>query len=115
MGNIESQERDLYAQMLKTMLKARGCSIKHSQILDFLSFLNETCPWFPEGGTVNLLTWKKVGKQLHDRHRRRSRKMSYSYIRTMVLIPDCLDLEQESLRMSKQGEATALKHTVEGC
>lgn len=30
----------------------------------FLAFIEETCPWFLEEGTVNLETWAKVGEQI---------------------------------------------------
>jgi hypothetical protein len=32
--------------------------------MQFLDFVQDTCPWFPEEGTVNLETWNKVGDGL---------------------------------------------------
>jgi hypothetical protein len=29
-----------------------------------LDYVQDTCPWFPEEGTVNLDTWQKVGERL---------------------------------------------------
>lgn len=52
--------------MLKVMLTARGCSVLSGQEMEFLSFIQETCPWFPEEGTVNPTTWERVGQQLRD-------------------------------------------------
>lgn len=69
MGQHGSKERDLFAQMLKAMLKAHGYSVLSGQEMEFLSFAHETCPWFPEEGTVNPATWERVGQQLRDRSR----------------------------------------------
>lgn len=52
--------------MLKAMLRAQGCSIRHQQLLDLVDFVNKTCRWFAEEVTVNVETWEKVGKQLTD-------------------------------------------------
>ena len=51
--------------MLKTMLKARGVSVTKPKLEKFLSFVEETRPWFPEEGTVSLETWAKVGSKFN--------------------------------------------------
>jgi hypothetical protein len=66
MGQNGSKERDLYVQMLKAMLKTRGSKIRSLQLAQFLDYVQDTCPWFPEEGTVNLDTWQKVGERLQD-------------------------------------------------
>lgn len=39
----------------------------HSQQLEsFHAFVQETCPWFPEEGTVTEQTWQKVGLLLQQ-------------------------------------------------
>jgi hypothetical protein len=45
------------------MLKISRSRIR-SQFMQFLDFVQDTCPWFPEKGTVNLETWNKVGDRL---------------------------------------------------
>lgn len=45
-----------YVTMLKAMLRAQGCAIRHQKLLDLLDFVNKTCPWFAEEGTVNVET-----------------------------------------------------------
>ncbi|KAK1340718.1 hypothetical protein QTO34_017109 [Cnephaeus nilssonii] len=70
---------------------------------DFLSFANETCPWFPEEGTVNFQMWEKVGKHLRDRYTAEGpEKIPIPTLTLWSLIHNCLDPAQESLRMSKQ-------------
>nr|KAF6418684.1 hypothetical protein HJG63_008732 [Rousettus aegyptiacus] len=64
MGNGNS--RQLFVHMLKNMLWARGAKVGHQQLCNFLEFIEKVCPWFPEEGTVNLETWKKVGEKLQD-------------------------------------------------
>jgi hypothetical protein len=46
------------------MLKIRGSRVRTLQLMQFLDFVQDTCLWFPEGGTVNLETWNKVGDRL---------------------------------------------------
>lgn len=48
------------------MLDARGAKGGHQQLCKFLEFTEKVCPWFPEEGTMNLETWKKVGERLQD-------------------------------------------------
>ena len=43
-------------QTLKPMLKARGTKVRSSQLEQFLDFVPQTCPWFPDEGTVNGIT-----------------------------------------------------------
>jgi hypothetical protein len=46
------------------MLKIRGSRVRSLQLMQFFDFVQDTCPWFPEEGTVNLETWNKVGHGL---------------------------------------------------
>jgi hypothetical protein len=64
MGENGSKERDLYVQMLKAMLKTRGSKGRSFQVIQFLDYVQDTFPWFPEEGTVNLDTWQNVGERL---------------------------------------------------
>lgn len=50
------------------MLTAQGCSVRSThQIQQCLDFVQETCLWFPEEGTVNSETREKARVRLHDR------------------------------------------------
>jgi hypothetical protein len=68
MGQGEFKDQELYIQALKDMLKIRGIRLRLSQVMQFLDFVQDTCLWFPEEGTVNLETWNKVGDGLRARH-----------------------------------------------
>lgn len=58
----------------------------------FLGFVQETCPWFPEEGTINLQTWHKVGKALRDRYTGEGPQQLPVYTFTFWnLIKECLD------------------------
>lgn len=50
MGQQVSKYWNIFVQMLKAMLRARGCIVRTHQIQQFLDFVQETCPWFPEEG-----------------------------------------------------------------
>jgi hypothetical protein len=64
MGQNGSKEQDLYVQMLKAMLKTRESKVRLLQLIQFLDYVQDTCPWFPEKGTVNLDTLQKAGERL---------------------------------------------------
>jgi hypothetical protein len=59
MGQGESEDQELYIQALKAMLNIRGSRVRLLQLMQVLDFVQDTCPWFPEEGTVNLQTWNK--------------------------------------------------------
>lgn len=42
------------------MLKSRGAEVSQKQLTQFLTFIGEMCPWFPEEGAVSLQIWGKV-------------------------------------------------------
>lgn len=54
----------LYAIMLKDMLKSRGAKISQKRLTQFLTFIGEICPRFPEEGAVSLQTWEKVEERI---------------------------------------------------
>lgn len=46
------------------MLKSRGTKVSQKQLTQFLTFVGEMCPWFPEEGAVSLQIWEKVEGRL---------------------------------------------------
>jgi hypothetical protein len=50
------------------MLKIRGNRVRSLQLMQFLDFVEDTCPWFLEEGTVNSETWNKVGDGLRVKY-----------------------------------------------
>ncbi|XP_066866754.1 endogenous retrovirus group K member 8 Gag polyprotein-like [Kogia breviceps] len=64
MGQKGSKERQLFAQVLLPMLKARGSTVTASQVSDFLQQVYEVSAWFPEGGSMDAALWKRVGEDL---------------------------------------------------
>lgn len=95
MGQLETKERSLYAQMLKNMLQARGARVTTFQIERFLHFVQEICPWFPEEGTVNMGVWQKVGQRLRDFHSATPTQTPIDAFPLWQLIKDCLDVMPE--------------------
>ena len=64
MGSSESKEIHLFIGVILQLLNKRGIKVKKASVQSFFTFVQEQCPWFLEEGTVNLDTWKKVGKKL---------------------------------------------------
>jgi hypothetical protein len=48
MGQGESNDKYLYLQALKAMLKIRGSRVRSLQLRQFLDFVQDTCLWFSE-------------------------------------------------------------------
>lgn len=43
-------------------------AVKAHRLEDFLAYVKDACPWFPEEGTLDSEVWEKVGTQLRERH-----------------------------------------------
>ena len=114
MGNAGSSERRLYEQTLKSMLTVRGAKVRSSQVEQFLHFVQQTCPWFPDEGTVNETTWAQVGEKLRDRYTAEGpAKMTVFTFTLWALIRDVLDVQKEEVKVKKSIVDT-LASAVEG-
>ena len=87
---------------------------------NFLSFVEEVCPWFPEEGTVDFETLKRVGIKLQDYYSAHGhKKVPVDTFSLWNQIRDCLDLRHEGHRWSEglmRGKSTStssLKETGE--
>ena len=114
MENAGSAERRLYEQMLKSMLIARGPKVHSSQLEQFLDFVQQTCPWFPDEGTINETTWAKVAEKLRDRYTAGGpAKMPIFTFTLWALIGDALHPQKQKVKV-KKCIADTLASTVEG-
>lgn len=110
MGQTESRERRLYADIIKHMLKSRGVKVSSNQLSRFLSFVQQCCPWFPEEGTVDVQTWEKVGKQLKDYYAANGpTKVPADTFSLWNLFKDALDPRHESASFFKDLGESMLK------
>jgi hypothetical protein len=74
------------------MLKIRGRRVRLLQLTQSLDFVQGTCPWFPEEGTVNLETWNKVGDRLRMQYTAEGPEcMSIFTFSLLSMIRDCLE------------------------
>ena len=105
----QGSSRKLFVTMLKTMLKVRGVTVAKHKLEKFLLSVEEFCPWFPEDGTVNIETWKKVGEQIQQYYSLHgAEKVPLdAYSLWTLIIRDCLDPEHESKKLE-----TALKNII---
>ncbi|XP_032949526.1 endogenous retrovirus group K member 9 Gag polyprotein-like [Rhinolophus ferrumequinum] len=63
MGNVNSQYR-AYICLLKHLLEARRARVSDQKLEELLQVIETHCPWFPNLGTLDLKTWRKVGTEL---------------------------------------------------
>lgn len=96
----QAGSRTLYVKGLKRMLASRGAKVGKDQLERFLAFVETVCPWFPEGGTVNIQTWVKVGERLQDYYTVHGPlKVPVETFGLWTLIRDCLDLRHEQFKI----------------
>ncbi|XP_072813410.1 endogenous retrovirus group K member 10 Gag polyprotein-like [Vicugna pacos] len=96
----QNNSRGLFVQMLRVMLKARGIQVTKQRLEQFLVFVEEICPWFPEQGTVNLETWRVVGVRLRDYYTANGpNKLPVTVLPLWQLIRDCLDPATEGEKL----------------
>ena len=103
----QGSSRQIFVHMLEQMLKSRGAKVKPQQLLIFLEFIEEVCPWFPEEGTVNIETWLKVGDQLktfYDCHG--PERVPLVTFSLWAMIKDCLDFRHEREVISEKIKST---------
>lgn len=99
MGQTSSAERKLFIDIITCMLKKRGTAVTRSQVARFLHFVQEQCPWFPEGGSVNLDIWKAVGEQLQKYYTRCGPEgVPVDAFALWMLIRDTLDPTPDSVK-----------------
>ena len=95
----QTHSRQLFVHMLSVMLKHRGITVSKPKLINFLSFIEEVCPWFPREGTVNLETWKKVGEQIRTHYTLHvPEKIPVETLSFWTLIRDCLDFDNDELK-----------------
>jgi hypothetical protein len=59
--------------------------------MQLLDFVQDTCPWFPEDGTVNLETWTKVGDGLRAHYAAEGLECLHIFTFCLLsMIRDCL-------------------------
>ena len=95
----QTHSRHLFVHMLSVMLKHWGITVSKPKLINFLSFIEEVCPWFPREGTVNLETWKKVGEQIRAHYTLHGpEKVPVETLSFWTLIRDCLDFDNDELK-----------------
>lgn len=106
----QGSSRVLFIHMLQNMLQARGAKVGHQQLDRFLDLIEKVCPWFPEEGTVNLETWKKVGERLQSYYGDQGpSKVPVDTFGLWTLIRDSLDPRHECLRGNSNPEQNESK------
>ncbi|XP_073654842.1 endogenous retrovirus group K member 10 Gag polyprotein-like [Tursiops truncatus] len=105
MGQKGSKEHELFAQVLLSMLKARGNKVSTSQLTEFLQNIYDVSPWFPDGGSVDIEIWQKVGEDLKNYYE--SPGPTHTPVVTFSLwnlIKECLDSSHDSVDLNVKSE-----------
>lgn len=62
----ELSQHQIYIGQLKEALKTRGVKVKSGDLFRFFDFVKDTCPWFPQEGTIDIKRWRRVGDAFQD-------------------------------------------------
>ena len=62
----ELSQHQIYVEQLKEALKIRGVKVKSNDLFKFFDFVKDTCPWFPQEGTIDIKRWRRVGDCFQD-------------------------------------------------
>ena len=62
----ELSQHQIYVGQLKEALKIRGVKVKSNDLFKFFDFVKDTCPWFPQEGTIDIKRWRRVGDCFQD-------------------------------------------------
>lgn len=109
----QGNSKQLFIQILKTMLRAHGVKTG-SKLEKFLSFIEEICAWFPEEGTISLETWEKVGTKIKDFYSAHGpEKVPVEAFSLWSLIRDCLDPQHSPLPPGTVGIILGRSSTTE--
>ncbi|XP_052616181.1 endogenous retrovirus group K member 113 Gag polyprotein-like [Peromyscus californicus insignis] len=68
MGQATSSQ-DLFLSGLKEALKIQGTRVKKKDLKAFFDYIIDTCPWFPQEGTIDEKSWACLGDCLDDYYR----------------------------------------------
>lgn len=64
MGQKQSMEQGYFITALQALMKEKGIKVSQSALREFFDIVCDYCPWFPDGGTVDLKDWQRVGQEL---------------------------------------------------
>lgn len=101
----QGNSKRLFTHILRSMLKTRGIKTSEAQLLRFLEFVVQICPWFPEEGTLNLETWEKVREHLqgyYDAHG--PSEVPVDTFSLWNLVRDVIDPRHKGIRYSKNDQ-----------
>lgn len=93
----QSNSSELFIQVLHSSLSLRGVKVETKQLSKFISFIKQICPWFPESGTINIETWRKVGERIQGYYQAHGPEaVPVDTFALWSLIKDCLVTESEA-------------------
>ena len=113
-GNSRSAARGLQTQRLRSTLLAGGANVPATQREQFLTFVPQPRPRFPEEGTMNEHTWAQVGQQMRESHTAEAPAcIPISAVTVRALIGEASNPVKEGRRVRKTVAGT-LATTAEG-
>uniref|UniRef100_A0A8C4Y500 CCHC-type domain-containing protein n=1 Tax=Gopherus evgoodei TaxID=1825980 RepID=A0A8C4Y500_9SAUR len=82
-GDLSLQQRAHAGELYQLIKQSGGVRTSRKNIEELIHVIEDKCPWYPEGGSLNLPDWQKIGARLFQEPR--------SHIRHILLWQRCAD------------------------
>ncbi|XP_046931755.1 endogenous retrovirus group K member 7 Gag polyprotein-like [Lynx rufus] len=105
MGQKQSMEQGYFITALQALMKEKGIKVSQSALREFFDIVHDYCPWFPDGGTVDLKDWQRVDQELKNQMKIRGAAVPGTLWSTWTCIKAVLDPQDSIEIVSLSSEA----------
>ena len=91
MGQKQCTEQGYFVTALQALMKEKGIKVSQSALREFFDMVHDYCPWFPDGGTVDLKVWQRVGQELKSQMKIHGAAVPRTLWPTWTCIKEVLD------------------------
>ncbi|XP_058572644.1 endogenous retrovirus group K member 10 Gag polyprotein isoform X3 [Neofelis nebulosa] len=105
MGQKQSMEQGYFITALQALMKEKGIKVSQSALREFFDIVRDYCPWFPDGGTIDLKDWQRVGQELKNQMKIRGAAVPGTLWSTWTCIKEVLDPQDSIEIVSLSSEA----------
>ncbi|XP_053072522.1 uncharacterized protein LOC128314391 isoform X2 [Acinonyx jubatus] len=105
MGQKQSMEQGYFITALQTLMKEKGIKVSQSALREFFDIVHDYCPWFPDGGKVDLKDWQRVGQELKNQMKIHGAAVPETLWSTWTCIKEVLDPQDSIEIVSLSSEA----------
>ncbi|XP_044905763.1 endogenous retrovirus group K member 113 Gag polyprotein-like [Felis catus] len=106
MGQKQPTEQGYFVTALQALMKEKGIKVSQAALREFFDIVHDYCPRFPDGGTVDLKDWQRVGQELKKQMKVRGAAVPGALWSTWTCIKEVLD-PQDSIEIASLSSEAA--------